>query len=435
MYDTHKKPTDRRSTEDTATAERMDRPLIWAFMAVCKTDESEVSIGNLDREDVALRDTLAEMSAADALRAAIRAASEGLVEREILVELTVLAAVAREHLLVIGPPGTAKSEAVRRAARAFEARYFEYLLGRFTEPSELVGPIDLRRLREGVVETETSGMLPEAELAFLDEVFLGSTAILNTLLSLLHERTFRRGRTTITVPLRVCVAASNGLPEDEALAAFADRFLLRAFVEPVPDAMLETLLQRGDALATTARVERTHAKLADLDVIAEAAREVDVAPVRSDLAEAVRLLRKGGIALSDRRIVKLQRLVAAAAAIDGRARADARDLWPIVYAVPTAEAQVQARAILAPLVRASASGALEAAALEASRGPDALAARLAREADEVLAATPAGEAERRQRELRVEALLREIDASFASESRPVSVSDARKRLSAVLAPA
>jgi MoxR-like ATPase len=161
---------------------------------------------------------------------------------------------------------------------------------------------------------------------------------------------------------------------------------------------------------------------------------VDVAPVRSDLAEAVRLLRKGGIALSDRRIVKLQRLVAAAAAIDGRDRADARDLWPIVYAVPTAEAQVQARAILAPLVRASASGALEAAALDASRGPEALAARLAREADEVLATSPIDDAARRQRELRVEALLREIDASFASDARPLSVAEARGRLSAALAP-
>jgi MoxR-like ATPase len=374
------------------------------------------------------------MFAADAIRAAIRAASAGLVERELLVELTVLAAVAREHLLVIGPPGTAKSEAVRRAARAFEARYFEYLLGRFTEPSELVGPIDLKRLREGVLETDTSGMLPEAELAFLDEVFLGSTAILNTLLSVLHERTFRRGRTAITVPLRVCVAASNALPEDEALAAFADRFLLRAFVEPVPDAMLETLLARGDSLATAERTERTFATLSHLDTIGEAARAVDVAAVRSDLAEAVRVLRKGGIALSDRRIVKLQRIVAAAAAIDGRARADGRDLWPIVYAVPTAEAQVQARALLAPLVRGSASGSLEAAALEASRGPDALAGRLAREADELLAAATGDEAAQRRRGLRIEAILREIDASFASDTRPAAVAEARARLAAALAP-
>src|SRR6185436_7639348 len=101
--------------------------------------------------------------------------------------------------------------------------------------NELFGPIDLRRLREGVVEVETAGMLPEAEIAFLDEVFLGSTAILNTLLGLLNERVFRRGHTVKACPLKVCVGASNAIPDDEALAAFADRFLVRVFLEPVPD--------------------------------------------------------------------------------------------------------------------------------------------------------------------------------------------------------
>ncbi|HVK85450.1 MAG TPA: AAA family ATPase [Kofleriaceae bacterium] len=174
--------------------------------------------------------------AAAAVRAALDGAAKGLVDREILVDLVALAAVAGEHLLVLGPPGTAKSQAVRRVARALGGRYFEYLLGRFTEPSEIVGPIDLRRLRDGVIETQTGGMLPEAEIAFLDEVFLGSTAILNTLLGLLNERTFRRGATAVAVPLRVCVGASNQLPDDEMLAAFADRFLLRCFVAPVGDA-------------------------------------------------------------------------------------------------------------------------------------------------------------------------------------------------------
>src|SRR5512138_1350535 len=141
-------------------------------------------------------------------------AGEGLVEREFLLEMTVLAAVAGEHLLVIGEPGTAKSEAVRRVAGALGGRYFEYLLGRFTEPSEIFGPIDLVKLQQGRFETVTSGMLPEAEIAFLDEVFLGSTAILNTLLGILNERQFRRGAVATPVPLKICVAASNALPED-----------------------------------------------------------------------------------------------------------------------------------------------------------------------------------------------------------------------------
>src|SRR4029434_6879818 len=139
-------------------------------------------------------------SAASSLQRALAVASQSLIEREAVVQLVGLCAVAGEHLLVLGPPGTAKSQAVRRVARALGGRYFEYLLGRFTEPSEIVGPIDLRRLRDGVIETQTAGMLPEAEIAFLDVVFLGSTAILNTLLSILHERTFRRGHTPRRAP-------------------------------------------------------------------------------------------------------------------------------------------------------------------------------------------------------------------------------------------
>src|SRR5215204_5167770 len=185
------------------------------------------------------------LEASASLRGVIAAATRGLVEREALVEMVALSAVAEEHVLVIGPPGTAKSEAVRRIARATGGQYFEDLLGRFTEPSEIFGPGDLHKLKDGLVETDTLGMLPEAELAFLDEVFKGSTAILNTLLGILNERVFRRGHTLVRCPLRVCVGASNALPEDDSLAAFSDRFLVRVFVDPVPDPRLEELLEAG----------------------------------------------------------------------------------------------------------------------------------------------------------------------------------------------
>jgi MoxR-like ATPase len=163
---------------------------------------------------------------------------DGTIGREQLAELMILAAVAQEHLLVIGPPGTAKSAVVRRVAQAMGGRYFEYRLGRFTEPTELFGAVDLKKLREGTVETDISGMLPEAEIAFLDDVFLGSTAILNTLLGVLNERRFRRGHTQIQCPLRVCVGAANGFPDDESLAAFGDCFLLHHFIHPTPDHQL-----------------------------------------------------------------------------------------------------------------------------------------------------------------------------------------------------
>lgn len=368
-------------------------------------------------------------TAARTVRVALDEAREGLVEREVLLELVALGAVAGEHLLVIGPPGTAKSEAARRAARAFDARVFEYLLGRFTEPSELFGPIDLRRLREGVVEADVTGMLPEAEIAFLDEVFLGSTAILNTLLALLNERTYRRGHTNLRVPLRVCVAASNVLPEDESLAAFADRFLLRLFVSPVPDASLEALLEAGDRLGTRTEARRS-ATLADLDVLTTAARDVDLGSVRPALAHALRLLRKAGIALSDRRAVKTQRLVAAATALDGRTVATTADLWPLVYALPTEESQELARGVLADVLAEARNSALSAAALDASSSSAARATRLEGDARVLLDTVPSEPTELERWQLRAEGVLREIDASLPAERVTEELASLRRELAA-----
>jgi len=373
-------------------------------------------------------------TAVQPLREAIVRARQGLVEREPLVEAIVLAAVAGEHVLVIGPPGTAKSEAARRVARALGGRTFEYLLGRFTEPNEIFGPIDLRKLREGRVEVETAGMLPEAEIAFLDEVFLGSTAILNTLLGVLNERVFRRGQTEVRVPLRVCVGASNALPEDESLAAFADRFLLRAFVAPVGDSFLETLLEQGWA-AQGPPPEPVPGAMAALDTLAVALRTVDLGPARGPLAHAIRVLRQAGVALPDRRVVRVQKLVAAAALLDGRTLAGPADLWPIVYAVPTAEGQALARDSLGKLLAATENHTLPGAAAEASAGPLARAARLAEAATTLVASRPpagddvALDAWHR----RLEGAAREIDACFAPPSLPGPLAEARRAVTDALA--
>lgn len=366
-------------------------------------------------------------SSAALLRDAVRDASAGLVERETLVELVVLSAVAREHLLVVGPPGTAKSEAVRRIARRLRGKTFEYLLGRFTEPSEIFGPVDLRKLREGLVETETTGMLPEAEIAFLDEVFLGSTAILNTLLGILNERTFTRGHTRVRCPLRVCVGASNRLPEEEQLAAFADRFVVRAFVEPIGDSGLEELLSSGWTLRAEEEDEGPSA-MEHVDRLSAAALAMDLGPVRPRIAHAVRLLRSAGIDLTDRRVVRIQRLIAAAAALAGRAQPTEADLWPIVLALPTAEAQRLGRDVLRDLLARSENGSLAAAAAETSLGPAARAGKLARDGRALLAAAPAEPAERASYLLRLEGLLREIDAGFAEVALPAELRAVRAEL-------
>lgn len=352
----------------------------------------------------------------------VESCCRGLVDRRSLVEAIFLAAVAGEHVLVIGPPGTAKSEAARRVAKAVGGRCFEYLLGKFTEPSELFGPVDLRRLKEGVFETATEGMLPEADLAFLDEIFAGSTAILNTLLSLLNERVFRRGTTALKCPLRVCIGASNELPEEEHLAAFADRFLIRCFVKPVSDPMLEALLEGGREGAGPATIT-----LAALDALAEKARAVDLQPVRPLLANALRRLRKAGIGLSDRRSVRVQNLIAAAAALAGREQAGPADLWPLVLAMPGETDQDRARQLLEEELAASDNAALAAVAEDASRGPLARARRLAEAGRALLKLEQAGDWE-----LRVEGVLREIDAGFAPEHLPLELAGVRSELASRL---
>ncbi len=351
------------------------------------------------------------------VRAAIARAQLGLVDREAIAEAVVLCAVAGEHLLVVGPPGTGKSEAVRRVAEELGGAYFEYLVGRFTEPNELFGPIDLRRLREGVVEVETAGMLPEAEVAFLDEVFRGSTAILNTLLGMLNERVFRRGRTALQVGLRVCVGASNSLPDDASLAAFADRFLGRVFVENVADARLEELLEIGWTSEQPPAVSER--PLASLDALAAAARTCSLVDVQPVLGQAVRRMRGAGIELSDRRAVRSQRLIAAAAALDGRVIAEPADLWVLPMIAPTADDQATAEEVLADLIAEARNASLVHAAEQFSRGRHARAARLI--------ATSADVLEGRDR-LRIEATLREIDAGFATAEMPEELALVRARL-------
>jgi MoxR-like ATPase len=374
---------------------------------------------------VATMHELPELAAA--VRAALADANQGLVEREALVEVIGLAAVAGEHLLVIGPPGTAKSEAVRRVARVTGASTFEYLLGRFTEPSEIFGPVDLAKLREGTVVTSTEGMLPEAEIAFLDEVFQGSTAILNALLTLLNERTFRRGHTRMACPLRTCVGASNALPADESLAAFADRFLLHIFLTPIPDPRLEELLEEGWALQGHAPARET--TLESIDRLGKAALEADLSAVRVDLAHAVRVLRASGVMLSDRRVVRAQRLLAAAAVLDGRKNPSGADLWTLVYAVPTAEGQQIARDALRDLLDRSQNATLPASSAEASCGPLARAQRIAKSGREALAARPDGDLKQMAAwRLRLESVAREIDAGFAAEAMPPELAAIRSQI-------
>src|SRR5215468_7892426 len=170
------------------------------------------------------------------------------VQKQELIDLMVVAAIAQEPLLLVGPPGTAKSDLVLKFKDALglgEEDYFEYMLTRFTEPSEIVGPIDIGKLREGRYIRREEGKLPTARLAFLDEIFKSNSAILNILLTIINERKFYQDGVPQPVRLRVLFAATNEVPEQAELAALKDRFCLKAESRPVQETYFTQLVDAG----------------------------------------------------------------------------------------------------------------------------------------------------------------------------------------------
>src|SRR4051794_39873453 len=170
------------------------------------------------------------------------------VAKQELIDLMLVAAVAQEPLLLVGPPGTAKSDLVLKFKDALglgEDDYFEYMLTRFTEPSEIIGPIDIGLLREGRYVRREQGKLPTARLAFLDEIFKSNSAILNILLTIINERKFYQDGAPQPVRLRVLFAATNEVPEQGELAALKDRFVLKAESRSVQDEHFAELIDSG----------------------------------------------------------------------------------------------------------------------------------------------------------------------------------------------
>ena len=252
------------------------------------------------------------------------------VGRDEIVDLMVLAVTAGEHLFLHGPPGTAKSALIRQFALAVRASYFEYLLTRFSEPNEVFGPIDLVRLREGTVATVTTRMLPEGEFVFLDELFNANSAILNNLLTVLNERLYRRGAEVHQLPLLSLFAASNHLPEDEALRALFDRFLLRCHVDNLKREEMPRLLMAGWDLEQAGPLESS-VSADDLRALARRVYQVELGSIAERYADVVSKVRDLGVAFSDRRAVKVLKLVAASAVLCGRTAARVSDFWVFRY--------------------------------------------------------------------------------------------------------
>ncbi|MCE4617125.1 MAG: AAA family ATPase [Desulfurococcales archaeon] len=269
------------------------------------------------------------------LRLLVEEARKPFVGRDDEAYATVLALLSGEHLILIGEPGTAKSAMARRIASLLDARFFKYLLTRFTEPSELFGPLDINALREGVYRRITSRKLPEAEIAFLDEIFNANSAILNSLLTILQERILYDGYSEIEVPLWSLIAASNRIPEDPELEALYDRLLYRVYVKPVPEDNWEKLLWASWAIE---RGEHVAVKpIMSLKELKEAHRlslNVDLTDIIKPLIRIISILEEQGIHLTDRRKGKILKAVSANAILYGRMKAVKSDLMVLRFIAP-----------------------------------------------------------------------------------------------------
>ena len=259
------------------------------------------------------------------------------VAKQPLIDLMCVAAVAQEPLLLVGPPGTAKSDLVikfKDALKIPDGEYFEYLLTRFTEPSEVFGPIDIAELRAGRYLRRDRGKLPTARLVFLDEIFKANSAILNSLLTVINERKFYQDGQPVPVKLRILLAATNELPENVELAALKDRFCLKAACRSVQDEHFVELIDAGLDAYTQRELNQKpwiegHATLEDFvkahrwltHVLARRTIGADGKELRDrdlyctdELIRELRrvlktLVREDGVFVSDRKVVKLYRLL------------------------------------------------------------------------------------------------------------------------------
>lgn len=284
--------------------------------------------------------------------------NRGIYEKNTEISLSLLAALAGESVILLGPPGVAKSMVARQLKTAFrDARSFEYLMSRFSTPDEIFGPVSIQKLKTSdTYERAVEGYLPTADVVFLDEIWKAGPAIQNTLLTVINEKIFRNGNREMHLPLKLLVAASNELPaKGEGLEALWDRFVIRIESRPIKlEKNFRSMLldSHADFLGSTGELGHAdfadNADFSDLKITAEEyaewAEKICKIGVKEEVLDAISAIRKAlravnvdeaaerrNIYVSDRRWKNIVRLLRTSAFMQDREEVDICDLLPIYH--------------------------------------------------------------------------------------------------------
>ena len=273
----------------------------------------------------------------------LQAINKGIYEKETELSLSLLAALAGESVILLGPPGVAKSMVARRLKLAFDgASSFEYLMSRFSTPDEIFGPVSISKLKDSdKYERNTEGYLPTADVVFLDEIWKAGPAIQNTLLTVINEKLFRNGDTEVHLPLKLLLAASNELPtQGEGLEALWDRFIIRIECGNIKDvsrfnAMLldntvDDDIEVKDGLQITDEEYNNWDKAINMLAVSEEVLRV-INVIRKSLGSVTiaQTDERHNVYVSDRRWKKIVRLLRTSAFVHDRNEVTADDLLPI----------------------------------------------------------------------------------------------------------
>ena len=280
--------------------------------------------------------------------------NRGIYEKETEISLSLLAALAGESIILLGPPGVAKSMVARQLKTAFrDAQSFEYLMSRFSTPDEIFGPVSIQKLKTSdTYERAVEGYLPTADVVFLDEIWKAGPAIQNTLLTVINEKIFRNGNREMHLPLKLLVAASNELPaKGEGLEALWDRFVIRIESRPIKleknfRAMLLEVKseERGEKKQSSAAEGKANSNAITAEEYAEWTERIDKIGVKNEVLDAISAIRKSlravnvdeaaerrNIYVSDRRWKNIVRLLRTSAFMQDREKVDICDLLPIYH--------------------------------------------------------------------------------------------------------